>query len=219
IRNARGCAGTSDCQSAFARRVQLSNRPPPVRNAVDLCAICPDPSQARDRGPVATAEESQAIRRPMRAAQPVQKEGPRINEEIRSREVQLIDQTGHNHGPVDTRIALEKAQEAGLDLVEIAPNSEPPVCKLLDYGKYKYQAQKKAAEARKKQKVVEVKEIKLRPMIDDHDYDVKMRSMQRFFEEGDKVKVTLRFRGREMAHQELGYQLLNRVKDDTSKVA
>ena len=99
------------------------------------------------------------------------------------------------------------------------PIRSPPVCKILDYGKYKYQAQKKAAEARKKQKVVEVKEIKLRPMIDDHDYDVKMRSMQRFFEEGDKVKVTLRFRGREMAHQELGYQLLNRVKDDTSKVA
>jgi translation initiation factor IF-3 len=155
----------------------------------------------------------------MRAAQPVQKEGPRINEEIRSREVQLIDQTGHNHGPIDTRIALERAQEAGLDLVEIAPNSEPPVCKLLDYGKYKFQAQKKAAEARKKQKVVEVKEIKLRPMIDDHDYDVKMRQMLRFFEEGDKVKVTLRFRGREMAHQDLGYKLLDRVKTDTAKAA
>jgi translation initiation factor IF-3 len=111
------------------------------------------------------------------------------------------------------------AQEAGLDLVEIAPNSVPPVCKILDYGKYKYQAQKKAAEARKKQKVVEIKEIKLRPMIDDHDYDVKMRSMQRFFEEGDKVKVTLRFRGREMAHQELGYRLLDRVKGDTTKIA
>src|SRR5438105_3568499 len=155
----------------------------------------------------------------MRAPPPVQKDGPRVNEEIRNREVQLIDQTGHNHGTVDTRVALERAQEAGLDLVEIAPNSDPPVCKILDFGKYKYQAQKKAAEARKKQKVVEVKEIKLRPMIDDHDYDVKMRSMQRFFEEGDKVKVTLRFRGREMAHQELGTQLLNRVKDDTSKFA
>jgi translation initiation factor IF-3 len=155
----------------------------------------------------------------MRAAQPVQKEGPRINDEIRSREVQLIDQTGHNHGPTDIQIALARAQEAGLDLVEIAPNSEPPVCKLLDYGKYKYQAQKKAAEARKKQKVVEVKEIKLRPMIDDHDYEVKMRAMQRFFEEGDKVKVTLRFRGREMAHQELGYKLLDRVKGDTTKIA
>jgi translation initiation factor IF-3 len=155
----------------------------------------------------------------MRAPQPVQKDGPRVNEEIRVREVQLIDQTGHNHGPTDIQAALAKAQEAGLDLVEIAPNSTPPVCKLLDYGKYKYQAQKKAAEARKKQKVVEVKEIKLRPMIDDHDYEVKMRSMARFFEEGDKVKITLRFRGREMAHQELGYKLLNRVKDDTSKIA
>jgi translation initiation factor IF-3 len=111
------------------------------------------------------------------------------------------------------------AQEAGLDLVEIAPNSVPPVCKILDFGKYKYQAQKKAAEARKKQKVVEIKEIKLRPMIDDHDYDVKMRSIQRFFEEGDKVKVTLRFRGREMAHQDLGYKLLDRVKGDTAKIA
>ena len=168
---------------------------------------------------VATAEESKAIRRPVRPAQPTPKEGPRINEEIRVREVQLIDQTGKNHGPTDIAAALQRAQEAGLDLVEIAPNSSPPVCKILDYGKYKYQAQKKAAEARKKQKVVEVKEIKLRPMIDDHDYFVKMRSMQRFFEDGDKVKVTLRFRGREMAHQELGYQLLNRVKDDTGKIA
>ncbi len=108
---------------------------------------------------------------------------------------------------------------AGLDLVEIAPNSVPPVAKILDYGKYKFQAQKKAAEARKKQKVVEIKEIKLRPMIDDHDYQVKMRSMERFFEEGDKVKITLRFRGREMAHQELGYKLLQRVKDDTDKIS
>jgi translation initiation factor IF-3 len=164
-------------------------------------------------------QESRAIRRPARPAPPVTKDGPRINEEIRVREVQLIDQSGQNLGRLDIQIALDKAREAGLDLVEIAPNSAPPVCKILDYGKYKYQAQKKAAEARKKQKVVEVKEIKLRPMIDDHDYDVKMRSMQRFFEEGDKVKVTLRFRGREMAHQELGYKLLNRVKDDTSKVA
>ena len=131
----------------------------------------------------------------------------------------MIDQTGHNHGPTDIEIALARAQEAGLDLVEIAPNPDLPVCKLLDYGKYKYQAQKKAAEARKKQKVVEVKEIKLRPMIDDHDYEVKMRAMQRFFEEGDKVKVTLRFRGREMAHQELGYKLLDRVKGDTVKIA
>jgi translation initiation factor IF-3 len=155
----------------------------------------------------------------MRAAQPAPKEGPRVNEEIRVREVQLIDQDGANKGVVEIRSALEMAQEAGLDLVEIAPNSVPPVCKILDHGKYKFQAQKKAAEARKKQKVVEVKEIKLRPMIDDHDYEVKMRAMARFFEEGDKVKVTLRFRGREMAHQELGTALLNRVKDDTVKIA
>jgi translation initiation factor IF-3 len=155
----------------------------------------------------------------MKAAPPVKKDGPRINEEIRVREVQLIDAAGENHGTTPIQTALEMAQAAGLDLVEIAPNSSPPVCKILDYGKYKYQAQKKAAEARKKQKVVEVKEVKLRPMIDDHDYDVKMRAMQRFFEEGDKVKITLRFRGREMAHQELGFRLLDRVRDDTAEVA
>ena len=155
----------------------------------------------------------------MKATLPVQKDGPRINDEIRSREVQLIDQDGTNHGVVEFRAAMEMAEQAGLDLVEIAPNSAPPVCKILDYGKYKFQAQKKAAEARKKQKIVEIKEIKLRPMIDDHDYDVKMRSMKRFFEEGDKVKVTLRFRGREMAHQELGVQLLDRVKGDTAPLA
>src|SRR4051794_24157492 len=111
------------------------------------------------------------------------------------------------------------AEEAGLDLVEIAPNSTPPVCKLLDYGKYRFLEQKKASEARKKQKTVEVKEIKLRPGIDRHDYDVKMKAVQRFFEEGDKVKVTLRFRGREMAHQDIGYRLLERVKSETAEVA
>ncbi len=142
-----------------------------------------------------------------------------MNEEIRVREVHLIGADGANLGTIPIADALAKAQEASLDLVEISPNAVPPIVKLLDYGKYKYQEQKKAAEARKKQKVVEVKEIKLRPMIDDHDYDVKMRSMRRFFEEGDKVKVTLRFRGREMAHQELGTQLLNRVKEDTAKIA
>ena len=155
----------------------------------------------------------------MKSALPVQKDGPRINEEIRVREVQLIDASGHNHGSTPIQAALDMAQGVGLDLVEIAPNSSPPVCKILDYGKYKYQAQKKAAEARKKQKVVEIKEIKLRPMIDDHDYQVKMRSMKRFFEDGDKVKITLRFRGREMAHQELGFKLLDRVKSDTGPLA
>src|ERR1700742_83797 len=155
----------------------------------------------------------------MRAAGPAPKDGPRTNEEIRVREVHLIDKDGSNRGIVAVAEGLAIAQEAGLDLVEISPNATPPVCKLLDFGKYKFQAQKKAAEARKKQKVVEIKEIKFRPMIDDHDYDVKMRAMQRFFEEGDKVKVTLRFRGREMAHQELGARLLERVKGDTEKLA
>jgi translation initiation factor IF-3 len=155
----------------------------------------------------------------MRTAQPVQKEGPRINEEIRVREVHLIDKDGANRGTVSIQEALSLAQEANLDLVEISPNATPPIVKLLDFGKYKYAEQKKAAEARKKQKVVEVKEVKFRPMIDDHDYDVKMRSMVRFFEEGDKVKVTLRFRGREMAHQELGIRLLDRVKTDTAQFA
>jgi translation initiation factor IF-3 len=165
------------------------------------------------------SKEFAPIRRPMRQPAPVQKDGPRINEEIRVREVHLIDKDGHNLGNMTPAEALVKAQEAGLDLVEISPNATPPVVKILDFGKYKYQEQKKQAEARKKQKVVEVKEIKLRPMIDDHDYQVKMRSMERFFEEGDKVKVTLRFRGREMAHQELGTRLLNRVKEDTTKLA
>ena len=115
--------------------------------------------------------------------------------------------------------AMQLAQDTGYDLVEISPHADPPVCKLVDYGKYKYEAQKKATEARKKQKTVEVKEIKLRPNIDKHDYDVKMRSMNRFFEAGDKVKVTLRFRGREMAHQELGGKVLDRVREDMDDVA
>ena len=145
--------------------------------------------------------------------------GPRVNEGIDTPEIQLIDATGENVGVVEINDARERALEAGLDLVEISPNSVPPVCKILDFGKYKYQAQKKAAEARKKQRTVEIKEIKMRPNIDTHDYDVKMRSMNRFFEEGDKVKVTLRFRGREMAHQNLGVQLLNKVKQDTTEIA
>jgi translation initiation factor IF-3 len=133
--------------------------------------------------------------------------------------VQLIDAEGVNRGPTPIQEALDLAAEAGLDLVEISPNSEPPVSKIMDFGRYKYQTQKKAAEARKKQKTVEVKEIKMRPNIDIHDYQVKMKAMRRFFDEGDKVKVTLRFRGREMAHQELGVKLLDRVKDETGEIA
>jgi len=122
-------------------------------------------------------------------------------------------------GIVTIRDALIAAEEAGLDLVEVAPNADPPVCKILDYGKYKYEAQKKANEARKKQKIIEVKEIKMRPNIDDNDYEVKMRSAKRFIEEGDKVKVTMRFRGREMAHQDLGMNVLVRVRDELEPVA
>ncbi|MFC3230444.1 translation initiation factor IF-3 [Marinibaculum pumilum] len=147
-------------------------------------------------------------------AQPPSFDGPRVNDRITSSKVRLIDHEGNNHGVVPTDAALETAMQVGLDLVEISPNADPPVCKLLDYGKYKYEAQKKASEARKKQKVIEVKEIKMRPNIDQHDYDVKMRSMNRFLGEGDKVKVTLRFRGREMAHQDLGRRVLDRVQQD-----
>ena len=155
----------------------------------------------------------------MRAAPEREPAGPRMNEDIRVREVRLIDATGTNVGVVLTTDALAKAVEAGLDLVEISPDANPPVAKILDYGKYKYQEQKKAAEARKKQKIVEIKEIKMRPSIDDHDYDVKMRAIRRFFDEGDKVKVTLRFRGRELSHQELGWQVLQRVKADTEPIS
>jgi translation initiation factor IF-3 len=133
--------------------------------------------------------------------------------------VLLIDEHGEKQGVMPVEAALEAAQEASLDLVEVSPNADPPVCKILDYGKLKYQEQKKKTEARKKQKTVEIKEIKMRPNIDTHDYEVKSRAMRRFFEEGDKVKVTLRFRGREMAHQDRGVSLLDRVKEDFSDVA
>ena len=157
----------------------------------------------------------------MRTGQEREPSGPKINDQIRARDVRLIDETGANVGVVARFDAQERANGVGLDLVEISPDAEPPVCKILDYGKYKYQEQKKAAEARKSQKIVEIKEIKMRPSIDDHDYDVKIKAMRRFFEEGDKVKVTLRFRGREMAHMQLGMQVLQRVKaelGDTVKI-
>ena len=157
------------------------------------------------------------IRRPV--APPMN--GPRFNEFITAPKVRVIDENGENIGVLLTAEAIEQASEAGLDLVEVSPNADPPVCKILDYGKFRFQEQKKKAEARKRQKVVEIKEIKLRPNIDDHDYDVKARAMTRFFEEGDKVKVTLRFRGRELAHPELGMKLLQKVRadfEDTAKV-
>jgi translation initiation factor IF-3 len=162
---------------------------------------------------------TEAIARRPHSAPPVRETGPRVNGRIRAPEIRLIGAEGENLGVVEPRRALELAEQAGLDLVEISPNATPPVCKIMDFGKFKYETQKREAEARKKQKVIEIKEIKMRPMIDDHDYDVKMRAIRRFFEEGDKVKITLRFRGREMAHQELGQQLLDRVKKDTVEIA
>ena len=147
------------------------------------------------------------------------REGPRVNGEIRSSSVRLIGEDGEMIGVVGVREALDMAEEAGLDLIEISPNADPPVCKILDYGKFKYEAQKKAAAARKKQRVIEVKEIKMRPSIDQNDYGIKMKKVREFLDEGDKVKVTLRFRGREMAHQHLANDLLNRIKDDVQDLA
>jgi len=141
-----------------------------------------------------------------------QKDGPQSNEDISSPDVQLIDGEGANRGVVRTRDAIAEAQEQGLDLVIISPTSVPPVAKILDLGRFKFASQKKANEARKKQKVIEVKEIQLRPNIDTHDYETKMKAVHRFLDDGDRVKVTLRFRGREMAHQELGMQLLIKVQ-------
>ena len=143
----------------------------------------------------------------------------RVNDEIDTNEIRLIDDQGENHGTVKIDKGLTMAKAAGLDLVEISPNAEPPVCKILDYGRFRYAAQKKASLAKKKQKTVEVKEIKLRPGIEKHDYDVKMRAVDKFLGVGDKVKITLRFRGREMAHQELGMDLLKRVQEDFKETA
>ena len=142
-----------------------------------------------------------------------------MNEKITAERIRLIDENGEMLGifPVDT--AIEKAYDAGLDLVEVSPNADPPVCKILDYGKYKYEQQKKASEARKKQKTVDVKEVKIRPGIEDHDYQVKMKNARRFLENGDKVKVTMRFRGREMAHQDIGLNLLKRMQEELDELA
>ncbi|HUH76200.1 MAG TPA: translation initiation factor IF-3 [Devosia sp.] len=158
------------------------------------------------------------MRRPMRPVAP-QKDGPPSNEDITSADVQLIDAEGENRGIVNTREALAEAQEQGLDLVLISPNANPPVAKMLDLGRFKYAAQKKAAETRKKQKVIEVKEVQMRPNIDTHDYETKMKAVQRFIKEGDRVKVTMRFRGREMAHQDIGMQLLHKVRQETELIA
>jgi translation initiation factor IF-3 len=152
---------------------------------------------------------------------PPTRDGPRVNDEIRAPQVRLIDAEGEMQGVMSARDAWLRAQAVGLDLLEISPNADPPVVKILDFGKFKYEQQKKKNEARKKQKVIEIKEIKVRPNIDENDYQVKMRAMKSFIGEGDKVKVTLRFRGREMAHQEIGVRVLERIRsemDPLSKV-
>ncbi len=145
--------------------------------------------------------------------------GPRVNEQIEAEKVRVVNADGEMVGVISKEEGIEIAFEAGLDLVEVSPNADPPVCKVLDYGKYKYEAQKKANEARKKQKTIDIKEIKMRPGIDEHDYQVKMRSVRRFLDEGDKVKMTIRFRGREMAHQELGMKVLDRVREEVDELA
>ncbi|MEE3358618.1 MAG: translation initiation factor IF-3 [Pseudomonadota bacterium] len=156
-------------------------------------------------------------RRPHNAP-PQRETGPRVNDRIRVPEIRLIGAEGENIGVVTPARAMELADEAGLDLVEISPNATPPVCKIMDFGKFKYEQQKREAEARKKQKIIEVKEVKFRPNTDTHDYEVKMRNVYKFLENGDKVKVTLRFRGREMAHQNLGRDLLERVAEDVKEL-
>ena len=154
----------------------------------------------------------------MRAAAPVERDGPRINDMIRVRDVQLIDAEGENRGIVPTRDAVQMAVEAGLDLVEVAPNAVPPVCKIMDYGKHVFESKKQKAAQRKRAKRTQIKEMKFRPGTEDGDYQVKLRNLTRFLENGDKAKVTLRFRGREMAHQEIGMELLKRVEADLAEL-
>jgi len=173
---------------------------------------------ARLRAVHATAQRTTTIARRPHNAPPQRETGPRVNDRIRAPEIRLIGADGENVGVVTPARAMQMAEEAGLDLVEISPTAVPPVCKIMDFGKFKYENQKREAEARKKQKIIEIKEIKFRPGTDTHDYDVKMRSVVKFLEEGDKVKVTLRFRGREMAHQDLGLELLRRVETDVAEI-
>ena len=176
---------------------------------------------ARGEGPVFLSDQRSkdltAIARRPHNAPPTRDTGPRVNERVRAPEIRLIGAEGENIGLITPEKAMALAEQAGLDLVEISPNAVPPVCKIMDFGKYKYETQKKESEARKKQKIIEIKEIKFRPNTDTHDYDVKMRSVIKFLEGGDKVKITLRFRGREMAHADLGRKLLERVAEDVTE--
>ncbi len=181
------------------------------------CAPCKTARRGLFSGSLTNKRNSTIARRPHNAP-PSRDTGPRSNDRIRAPEVRLIGAEGENVGVVTPAQAMQLAQEAGLDLVEISPNAVPPVCKIMDFGKFKYEQQKREAEARKKQKTIEIKEIKFRPGTDTNDYDVKMRNVFKFLEEGDKVKITLRFRGREMAHQQLGADLLRRVAEDVTEI-
>ncbi|WP_428849240.1 translation initiation factor IF-3 [Thetidibacter halocola] len=194
-------------------------RVPPFRPGLpgDLPLESP-PRQVYFADLIETANRSETIARRPHNAPPTRDTGPRINDRIRAPEIRLIGAEGENVGVVTPERALELAEQAGLDLVEISPNATPPVCKIMDYGKFKYEQQKREAEARKNQKIIEVKEVKFRPGTDIHDYEVKMRNVMRFLESGDKVKITLRFRGREMAHQNLGRDLLERVAEDVKEI-
>jgi translation initiation factor IF-3 len=187
-----------------ALSLHSNQSPTGIRRVAHLCL------NYKGTGPIA--------RRPHHAP-PTRDTGPRVNENIRVPEIRLIDEVGDNHGVVTPAHAIAMAQEVGLDVVEISPNARPPVCKIMDLGKFKYENQKKATEARKKQKIIEVKEVKFRPNIDIHDYDVKMRNVNKFLEGGDKVKVTMRYRGREMAHQEIGREVLRKIATEIEGIA
>jgi translation initiation factor IF-3 len=205
----------AECRQARAcclGDLPLEPQPPPAYFARAF------PAAQADRAAVSNRRRNAPIARRPHNAPPPRDTGPRVNERIRAPEIRLIGAEGENLGVVTPSRAMELAAQAGLDLVEISPTATPPVCKIMDFGKFKYDQQKREAEARKKQKIIEVKEIKFRPGTDIHDYEVKMRSVVKFLENGDKVKVTLRFRGREMAHQQLGLDLLNRVADDVSEI-
>ena len=206
LRASRGGISCDLRHSAWSLALQ---RPQTLPNGIEPNASCVYLAHAS-----ANHIRTTTIARRPHNAPPQRETGPRVNDRIRSPEIRLIGADGENVGVVTPARAMQMAEEAGLDLVEISPNAEPPVCKIMDFGKFKYETQKREAEARKKQKIIEIKEIKFRPGTDTHDYDVKMRSVLKFLDEGDKVKVTLRFRGREMAHQELGLELLNRVAAD-----
>ncbi len=207
-------------RQAIFRPQMRGNFPPHPSNHANIGPNSPANPIERGTAPVYVARiahnnrRTTTIARRPHNAPPQRETGPRVNDRIRAPEIRLIGADGENVGVVTPARAMAMAEEAGLDLVEISPNAVPPVCKIMDFGKFKYEQQKREAEARKKQKIIEIKEIKFRPGTDTHDYDVKMRSVLKFLEEGDKVKVTLRFRGREMAHQELGLALLNRVAAD-----